>query len=178
MKLYAARSQLPATASVSYTPPAGGEPWVFNVVLEVGNASRRSAAIELTSSNLKRLRGFLSLEIAGLAPAAATRPPASAPSRKARRARPPEQKPDTPAGRAPRGAPGEREYFDRGKNRWVRKLLKKGGKDPVRRYRILLRHPTEPEMPAAVAVPECKESAPGGGEEAGFEQDAAATLGL
>ena len=67
MKLYAARSQLPATASVSYTPPAGGEPWVFNVVLEVGNASRRSAAIELTAGNLERLCGLLSLEIAGLA---------------------------------------------------------------------------------------------------------------
>ena len=176
MKLYAARSKLPATASVSHTPPAGGEPWVFNVVLEVGNASRRSAAIELTSSNLERLRGLLSLEIAGLA--AASCPPASAPSSKARRTRPPEQKPDTPARRVPRGATGEREYFDRGKNRWVRKLLKKGGRDPVRRYRVLLRHPTEPEMLAAVAVPECKESASGGGEEAGFEQDAAATLGL
>ena len=73
MKLYAARTQLPDTASVSYTPPAGGEPWVFNVVQEVGNASRRSAAIELTSSNLERLRGLLSLEIAGLAAASSPR---------------------------------------------------------------------------------------------------------
>ena len=145
-------------------------------MLEVGHASRRSAAIELTTSNLERMRGLLRSEIA--AAATALHYPDSAASRKARRTHSAEQKPDTSAKRTPRGTPGAREYFDQGKSRWVRKVMKKGGPDRRRRYKVLLRRPTDEATPAAVEVPKCQDSASGGDEEAGLEQDDAACRGL
>ena len=82
------------------------------------------------------------------------------------------------AKKAPRGTPGNREYFIQSKNMWVRKRLVQGGKDGVRKYRVLYRHPTDPEMPAALAVPEREEGASGGGEESVSEVDATADLGF
>ena len=172
-KEHAARAQLPATVEVSYTPPAGGEPWVFAVVVDVGMETRKSAAVEVTASNLQRLRGFLAAEIASLAADAA--PP---PLGKAVKARPPTQQPVPPAKKAPRGTRGDREYFVRSKNVWVRKRLVQGGKDGVRKYRVLTRHPTEPEMPAALAVPDRMESASGTREVSDSEEDPTAALRL
>ena len=168
-KQNAARAQLPATASVSYMPSAGGEPWAFVVVLDVGLAGNKSAAIELTASNLERLRGFLAEEITTIAAALGSH--ASAPENEAVEVRPLVQK-------APRGTRGNREYYTKSKNKWVRKRLVQGGLDGVRKYRCLTRNPTNPEMPAAVAVPEREEGASGGGEESVSEVDATADLGL
>ena len=64
------------------------------------------------------------------------------------------------------------------KNRRIWKRLVQGGLDGVRKYRCLTRNPTNPEMPAAVAVPEREEGASGGGEESVSELDATADLGL
>ena len=175
-KEHAAWAQLPATAVVSYTPPAGGEPWVFVLVLDVGVECRKNAAVEVTASNLERLRGLLAAETAGLVADAG--PPASAPRGKAVKARPPAQQPVSLAKKAPRGSRGNREYFIRSKNMWVRKRLVQGGKDGVRKYRVLTRHPTDPEMPAALALPDRAEGASGEGEVSGDEEDATGALGL
>ena len=172
----AARAQLPATAPVSYTPPGGGEPWVFEVVLTAGVEGRKSAAIELTAGNLDRLRGFLASEIAALASAPSS--PASAPSAGAGPPRKPAQQPDTAGKKLPKGAKGDREYFIASKNKWVRKRLVQGGKDGVRKYRVLTRHPTEPEVPAALPAPERQERASGGGGECGSDDDPTDALGL
>ena len=163
MKERSAQAQLPATAPVSYTPSAGGEPWAFVVALEGGKAHRKNAAIELIASNLERLRGFLAMEIATLAAASGSH--ASAPEVEAVEAR-------RRAKKEPRGTPGNREYFIESKNMWVRKRLLQGGKDGVRKYRTLYRRPTDPEMPAALAVPVCEEGASGGGEGSVSEEGA------
>ena len=73
---------------------------------------------------------------------------------------------------------GDREYFSAAKNMWVRKRLVQGGKDGVRKYRVLTRHPTEPEMPAALAVPDRMESASGTREVSDSEEDPTAALRL
>ena len=175
-KEHAARAQLPATATVSYTPPGGGEPWDFDVVLTAGVEGKKNAAIELTSGNLDRLRGLLASEIAALASARSS--PASAPKAGAGAARKPAQQPDTPGKKLPKGAKGDREYFIASKNKWVRKCLVQGGKDGVRKYRVLTRNPTSPQMPAAVPAPEPQQRASGGGGESGSGDDPADALGL
>ena len=88
------------------------------------------------------------------------------------------------AKREPRGPKGEREYFDTAKNRWVRKSLVQGGSGATRKYRVLTRKPTDPGMPAALAVPQPledgagSEGASGVSEESGSEGDATNALGL
>ena len=78
----------------------------------------------------------------------------------------------------PKGAKGEREYFVPTKNKWVRKRLVQGGKDGVRKYRVLTRNPTDQGMPAAVPMPGHQERASGGGGESDCSDDPTDALGL
>ena len=104
--------------------------------------------------------------------------PASVPKAEAGKARSPAQQTDTPGKKLPKGEKGDREYFTASKNKWVCRRLVQGGKDGVRKYRVLTRHPTEPEMPAAVPAPERQERASGGGGESGSDDDPTTALGL
>ena len=165
-KIKAARLQLPSVIQIEVPARLGLPARQLRVLCETGTDAKRNASMELTAGNLEWLRAVVHAEVSagGDAPS----PSASKPSS-------PSSPSSSASRRSPQGRKGNREYFVPSRNRWVRKRLVQGGKDGVRRYRVLTRRPTPVDQPAA--LPRCLEGS-SRASEGGQEEDLTAALCL